>query len=261
MKKYFFLYLSFIRAGFIADMEYRANFIFRVATDVIWYVAQVLGFEVIFEHTKIIGTWNLAQTRVFLGLLFVVDALYMIALSDNLDRLTDRVRKGDLDLLLPKPVNSQFMVSLQRVSTSLISNFVIASIYFFWCFFALPEPNVLRLLWLAILIPCGLICLYAFRFMIAATSVIFTKSDNLQFLWHQVYRLGMRPDHIYSRWLRLIVLSVLPVAMVASVPSRFVLDPPDFPLALWTIAWTGFVLWLSNRFWRYALTFYSSASS
>jgi ABC-2 type transport system permease protein len=261
MKKYFFLYLSFIRAGFIADMEYRANFIFRVLTDVIWYIAQVLGFEVLFEHTKIIGTWNVEQTRVFLGLLFVVDALYMIILSDNLDRMTDRVRKGDLDLLLPKPINSQFMVSLQRVSTSLISNFIIASIYFFICFFHLPNHDVIRLLWLLILIPCGLICLYAFRFSIAATSVIFTKADNIQFLWHQVYRLGMRPDHLYSRWLRLTVLSILPVAMVASVPARFVLDPPEWDLALWTVAWTCFVLWASHRFWNFALKFYSSASS
>ncbi len=261
MRKYLRIYLSFFRTGFIADIEYRANFLFRVITDTVWYSAQIIGFEVIFSHTKSVAGWDIEKTRVFLGLLFMVDAIYMIALSDNLDKLSDRVRKGDLDLLLLKPINSQFMISFQRVSTSLISNFIIGIIYFGMALYHLPDLNPFRLLWLLLLIPCGLGSLYSFRFMIAATSVIFTKADNMQFVWHQVYRLGMRPDQIYSRWLRLIILSVIPVAMVASVPARFVVGPPDWGLAVWSLVWTGCCLWASTKYWKMALRYYSSASS
>ena len=261
MNKYFRLYLAFFRTGFIADMEYRANFIFRVLTDTIWYVAQITGFEVIFTHTNNIAGWDSQKTRVFLGLLFIVDAIYMITLSDNLDRLSDRVRKGDLDLLLLKPINSQFFISLQRVSTSLISNLIMATSYFCYCLYHLPDLSLIRLLWLLLLIPCGIICLYSFRFIFAATSIIFTKADNMQFLWHQVYRLGMRPDQIYSRWIRLMILSVVPVAMVASVPARFIVGPPDLTLAAWTVAWSCFCLWCSHKFWNLSLRYYSSASS
>ncbi len=38
----------------------------------------------------------------------------MIILSENLDQFSEKVHKGDLDLLLAKPVNSQFMISLQK---------------------------------------------------------------------------------------------------------------------------------------------------
>ena len=261
MKKYLLIYLSFIRTGFIADLEYRANFLFRVLTDTIWYAAQIIAFDVLFKHTNSIGTWNHEKTRVFLGVLFVSDAIYMITLSDNLDRLAERVRKGDLDLLLLKPINSQFMISFQRVSTSLISNFVMASAFLIYGCSQLPDFDLSRVFWLLLLIPCGIGCLYGFRFMIAATSVIFTKADNLQFLWYQIYRLGMRPDQIYSRWIRYIILSVIPVAMVASVPARFIVGPPDLALVAWTLLWTIFIIWCSNKYWNMALRFYSSASS
>ncbi len=261
MRKYWRIYWSFFRTGFIADMEYRANFLFRVVTDTVWYAAQIIGFNVIFTHTKSIAGWDAEKTRVFLGLLFVADAIYMIMLSDNLDKLTDRVRKGELDLLLVKPINSQFIVSLQRVSTSLITNLIMGICFLGYSFAQLPDASVPRLLWLLLMIPCGLVCLYSVRFMISATSVIFTKADNLQFLWHQVYRLGMRPDQIYSRWLRMIVLSVIPVAMIASVPARFVVGPPDWGLAAWTVGWSIFLIWCSSRYWKLALRFYTSASS
>jgi ABC-2 type transport system permease protein len=261
MKRYLSLYASFIRVGFIADMEYRANFISRVVTDIFWYAAQIIAFEVLFNHAPQIAGWDRAKTRVFLGLLFMVDALFMIAFSDNMERLGEKVRKGDLDLLLVKPINSQFMVSLQKVSTSLVMNFILACCFFAYAFSTLPEANALRLLWLLILVPCGLVSIYAFRFIVAATSIIFTKADNMQFMWYQFYRLGMRPDSIYQRWLRLFILSLVPVAMVGSVPARFIVGEPDFYLLAWTILWSSCVLWISHLYWNFALKHYSSASS
>jgi ABC-2 type transport system permease protein len=261
MNKYWRLYKSFIRTGFVADLEFRFNFSIKIISDIIWYGMQIMAFEILYQHTTIIGTWNLDQTRVFLGILFMADALYMIIFSDNLERMIDGVRKGDLDMILSKPVNSQFFVSLRKVDTSMIFGFWISASYFIWALVNFPNLEPLRLLWIIILIPCGLISFYSFRFMVATFSVIFTKADYLQFLWHQLYRLGMRPDQIYRPWLRLFILSLLPMGLIASVPARFIVEPPSLSLFLWTLCWSLFVLWLSGKFWSYALKFYASASS
>jgi len=261
LQKYSRLYSSFFKASFIADMEYRVNFLTRIFGDVFWYLAQIVMFEVLYLHTDKIGTWNVHQTRVFLGLLFVVDAIYMVIFSDNLDRLTERVRKGEMDLLLTKPVDSQFMLSCQRVNTALLGNFTIASSWLIYSLFKLPHLEPLKLLWLIVLIPTGVISLYSIRFMFGATAIIFTRSENLQFMWYQVYKLGMRPDHIYFPWLKFLLLTLFPVAIVASVPARAVLDPTNYWLFAWSIAWTAVILWLSHRFWNFCLKYYSSASS
>jgi len=261
LKKYFHLFLAFFRASFVADLEYRMNFATRILTDIIWYAAQIVTFEALFRVTDQIGSWNLAQTRVFLGMLFFVDALYMIFFSENLDRMSEKVRKGELDLLLAKPVSSQFMISCQRVNTAIIGNLLLATGWLTYALMGLPDFNWLRLLWLIILVPAGLLSLYSIRFSFCAVALIFTRADNVQYLWYQLYRLGMRPDSIYFPWLKMMILTVLPVAAVASIPSRALLDPPNFGLFAWVLIWSGVLLYLSHRFWNYCLKFYSSASS
>lgn len=261
MMKYLRLYKAFMIASLKADLEYRMNFVSRIVTDIFWYVAQIVTFEALFLHTDKLGSWNLAQTRVFLGLLFVVDAFYMIMLSENLDKMSDRVRKGEMDLLLAKPVNSQFMMSLQRANTAIFGNLVMGLAWLIWSLSQLPDFSWPRLFWLIVLVPCGLIALYGIRFMISATAVIFTRSENLQYMWYQLYRLGMRPDSIYAPWLKFVVVTLLPVGLIASVPSRFLLGPPDLGAFALAVVVAGAFLWMSQRFWKYALTFYTSASS
>ncbi len=261
LRKYFRLFAAFAKASFVADLEYRANFATRILTDIIWYVAQIVTFEALFRVTDKIGDWNLEQMRVFLGILFVVDAIYMILFSDNLDRMAEKVRKGDMDLLLTKPVNSQFMISFQRVNTAITGNLLIALGWLVFSLLNLPEMNWVRLPWLLVLVPVGLASLYSIRFMFTSVSLIFTKADNLQYLWFQLYRLGMRPDSIYFPWLKIMVLSVLPVAAIASVPARAILEAPNPLLFGWVIFWSIAMVYFSHRFWNYCLRFYSSASS
>lgn len=261
MMKYLRLYRAFFKASLVADLEYRMNFLTRIVTDIFWYLAQIVTFETLFRHTEKIGTWNLEQMRVFLGLLFVVDAFYMIFFSENLDKFSDKVRKGEMDLLLAKPVDSQFILSLQRTNTAIFGNLILGVSWLIFALNGLPEFSPARLLWLIVLIPAGLTALYSVRFMFGATAVIFTKNENLQYVWYQVYKLGMRPDHIYFPWLKFALLTLFPVAFVASVPSRAILDAPNFGLYLWVIVWSTTLLYLSHRFWRFCLRFYSSASS
>lgn len=259
--RYLSLYAALFRTSFITDLEYRVNFLTRIVTDIFWYVAQIMTFEVLFYHTPKIGDWNLAQMRVFLGIVFIADGLYMILFSENMDQFSDKVRKGDLDLLLAKPVNSQFMLSLQKSSTAAIGNLAIGISWFIYSLLQLPDFEWLRLLWLILLIPCGLVALYSVRFTIAASAVIFARSENLQFIWYQIYRLGMRPDSIYVPWLKWLLLTALPVGVVASVPARALLEPPQWGLFAWVVVLAGLLIYLSNRFWKFALRSYSSASS
>lgn len=261
MFKYLRLYRAFFIASLKADLEYRMNFLSRIVTDIFWYAAQILTIEALFRHTPKIGSWDLPQTRVFLGFVFLIDAFYMIILSENMDRINDRVRKGEMDLLLAKPVNSQFMMSCQRATTAILGNLLMALGWFAWSISKLPSFDWLRILWLVVLIPCALLTLYGIRFMISTTAVLWTRSENLQYIWYQLYRLGLRPDSLYPPWLRIIVLTVLPVGMIASVPTRFLLEAPDFKLLALTLFVAGSFLYASIRFWKYSLQYYTSASS
>ncbi|MCX7978850.1 MAG: ABC-2 family transporter protein [Bdellovibrionaceae bacterium] len=261
MKKYIGLLVAFSKASFISDMEYRLNFVNRIAMDVVWYAVQIFAFEVLFRHTTHLGGWTVEQVRVFLGVLFAVDAIYMYVFSENLDHFVELVRKGDLDLLLAKPVSAQFMVSFRKFHSASLVNFTMAVAWLWWSLSFIPDFNPWRLLWLLVIFPCGLAVIYTIRFFFCSLALIFTRSDNLQFVWYHLWKLGQRPDSIYVPWFRYFLLSALPVGIIGSVPARLLMEQESLWLVPWSLGISFLMLGFSRRFWHFCLRQYSSASS
>lgn len=261
LKKILLLYWTFFKMSLITDLEFRLNFAIRVFNDVIWYVAQILTFEVIFRHTSHIGDWNLEQTRVFLGVLFVVDGFYMLFIHENIETFPEKVSRGDLDLLLLKPVNSQFIISCQRFVTPALANLTMGIGWLTWSIWQVQAFSWIGLGLFILMIPSSILVIYSMRFLFAATSVILTKSENIQYLWFSLYRLGTRPDTIFTNPWRLVILTVIPMGIVASVPSRLLFNEAPWPLIIWGFIVGPLLLYFSTVFWQYCLTRYQSASS
>ncbi len=261
LRKYIRLFSILLKTSFIADLEFRVNFSLRIFTDIMWYLMQVLSFEVLFNYTPTIGGWDRYQMRVFLGVLFVVDSLYMIFVQDNVDRFADKVRKGELDFILAKPVSSQFLVSFQKVATASFGNLLIAIGFFIYAVSLIEDFNWYRVFWFLLVLPSSFIVVYTSRFFFTCLNLIFVKSESVQFLWYNCYKLGMRPDSIYFPFMKFILLTVFPMAFVASVPARMLLEPPNALLIIWSLMIGPIFLYLSHKFWNYCLRHYASASS
>lgn len=261
LRKYIRLFSILLKTSFIADLEFRVNFSLRIFTDIMWYLMQVLSFEVLFNYTPSIGGWDRYQMRVFLGVLFVVDSLYMIFVQDNVDRFADKVRKGELDFILAKPVSSQFLVSFQKVATASFGNLLIAIGFFVYAVSLIEDFNWYRVFWFLLVLPSSFIVVYTSRFFFTCLNLIFVKSESVQFLWYNCYKLGMRPDSIYFPFMKFILLTVFPMAFVASVPARMLLEPPNALLIVWSVLIGPIFLYLSHKFWNYCLRYYASASS
>lgn len=262
IKKYAGLFAAFFKISAIADLEYRANLAVKIFTDLLWYCSQIAVFEVLYLHTPQLAGWNVHQLRVFMGIMFLVDAIYMVIFHENLDQLPEKVRKGELDLLLVKPVNSQFMLSCNRFSTAYIGNAILLIAWTSWALAQLPDGIPwARLPFLLIVIPCGVLTIYCLRLFFTGVTLIFTQANAIVYIWYQVYRLGTRPDRIYPPILRYAVLTVIPVGFIASVPARVLLDPADWTLIAAPPLVAAALLYTTTRYWRFALRHYSSASS
>lgn len=261
LRKYLRLFSILLKTSLIADLEFRINFSLRIFTDIMWYLMQILSFEVLFNYTPHIGDWDRYQMRVFLGVLFIVDSLYMIFVQDNVDRFADKVRKGELDFILVKPVSSQFLVSFQKIATASFGNLLIAIGFFIYAVSQIEDFNWYRVFWFLLVLPTSFVVVYASRFFFTCLNLIFVKSESVQFLWYNCYKLGMRPDSIYFPFMKLILLTVFPMSFVASVPSRMLLEPPNAYLIAWSLIIGPLFLYLSSKFWKFCLRYYASASS
>lgn len=255
------LYKAFFKASLVSELEYRLNFILLISGEFIWYASQLVFFEIIYRHTGIIGDWDIHQMRVFIILFLFVDAIYMFLWDQNFIAFNDNVRKGGLDLLLMKPIDSLFMISSQKMSVSHIPTFLITGGGLIWAVSQIPDFEWSKLFWLFILIPSGLSVIFCFRFALNATAILFTRADFLQYLWYSMFKLGMRPDTIYPGVLRVVIIFVLPFAMVASIPARILMEPVHNGILIWACAMPFILIYLLKKYWRFCLKFYSSASS
>lgn len=263
MKRYLGLYASFFRASLMADLEYRLNILTKIFTDILWYLAQASVFEVLFHHVPQISGWDIHSARVFMAIVFVVDAIWMILFQENFERLSWKVKQGELDLVLAKPVDAQFFLTLQKQNTSYVINTFLASVYLSWTISQLPQAVApwKIVLFITVGIPLGLLVSYSFRLMFSTLSVVYTNAESINYVWYQIYRLGMRPDPFYPKWLRILVLTLLPVGFVASVPARLIIGDVEWWLILGGITMTTLLFLLSRYLWKKSLRHYASASS
>jgi len=74
-------------------------------------------------------------------------------------------------------------------------------------------------------------------------------------------KFGERPDRIYTGWLRRLVTLVIPFSLIASFPTRLLIEDFDWRIlahiCVVTVCLFSFTLWV----WSRALRSYSSASS
>lgn len=262
MMRYLRLYARFVEFSFSRALQFRLDFFFRIAMDLIYYVFNLLFFEVIYLHAGQFAGWNSAQARVFVGLYILIDALQMTLFSNNTWMLPGLVNKGDLDYYLLRPVSSLFFVSLRDFAANSFVNLLMAATILGWALLSGPvglTPVTLGLcgLYLAI----GLLLHYSLH-MIFVLAVFWTQSgQGFAFLHWTFTRFTERPDRIYTGVLRVLVTTVLPYGIIASFPARLVLEGFHWPvflkLAGLAIGFFGIVLWMWNR----GLKIYASASS
>jgi ABC-2 type transport system permease protein len=260
--KYIGLWFNFLKISWMAEAEYRLNMFVRVFSDVIWYFSQITIFEVLFYHVPRISGWDIQTMRVFMGILFMIDATYMILFHDNFENAPSLVRKGELDFILLKPMNSQFMFSCRKVNAVYSINLVIVAGYLIWAIHRLPQPPALMQYPLTLaLMASGLGVLYSLRFLFAALNVILTNAGSLTYVWYQFYRLGNRPHALYPSWLRWCLLTIFPVGLIVSVPATNLVGRLETPAIWLSPIITLLLLYITTRYWNFVLKFYSSASS
>lgn len=260
--RYCKLLLSFLQMSWMADSEYRLNFVLKIIGETGWYLAQLSLFEVLYTHTNQISGWDVHDMRVFMATLFLVDVFHMIFTMEGLEGMFSMIRKGDLDMYLTKPINSQFMVSMRKISTAYFLNFLIILGYLVWTIRGLNRPvNAWQIFSFIVLIVSGGVVQYAVRFCFATLTVLLQDAGNIHFVWHQLYRLATRPDPIYPMFLRVFIFTLFPVAFFASVPSRILIDGIDWRLIAASLIFAWLTFKASAKFWNYALKHYASASS
>ncbi|MFN3386270.1 MAG: ABC-2 family transporter protein, partial [Candidatus Thermochlorobacter sp.] len=124
------------------------------------------------------------------------------------------------------------------------------------------SPTALDVLAYTVLAISGLIVMYSIQVFFAALGFIFVNaSTGLQWGFHHLYQLAMRPEAIYKGIMRFFLLYLLPMIVISSVPATMILRGFDAQTFLTCIAISVIALFATRQFFYFALSRYESASS
>ena len=263
VNRYIKLWLAFFRNTLSRDMEFKMNFVLELFIDFIYYGSLFFFFQVIFQYQNSFGDFNQDAVIIFLILLYIVDSIYVFFLGGNVFEVNNKVRTGDLDFILTKPINPQFFISFRYVNSYALISIFILSVLLLQLSYNYHNEQFIIINYVVcfISIILGVSIFYSIEFIIACLAFWFRNFSYAGWLAGELIKYSRRPDSIYKKWFRKTLFTIFPMAMICSVPSRILIFGIDFKLFVLQLFISIFFLWVTTLIWRKGLLQYESASS
>jgi ABC-2 type transport system permease protein len=240
-------------------MEYRSNYLVTVFHLVIYIFFNVAFYQVILKNVGTIQGWNYPQLVVLMGTFMLIDSVFMTFMVANFGEFDGYVRLGELDRLLTKPMDPQFLVSCQRALFDEMASFFIGlGVVAYGCFLLSFVPSLLQLLGYAFFLFCSFVLTYAFGLMVSSLVFIFEKIDSIHEVVISFVQFSKLPD-VYRGPIKITFMLFVPVAFAAFVPTGIFFGKVDIFFLLYYLGITIGFLMLSRFMWKFLLKRYKSA--
>jgi ABC-2 type transport system permease protein len=247
-------------------MAFRGNFLVKISVEVIWLGILLAFYRTVFAKTRLIAGWPEDQYLFFVGCFFAMNGLIEMLFLDNCNEFAELVRTGDLDFLLLKPIDEQFLITCRKFDWGTAPNVLMglgvmlaALSQMHWAF----DP--LRVAVFLLTFVCGTAIAYSFMLMLTALSVWMVRNQSLMEMWWLFTSLARYPREIFlGTWaepLGVFFTFVMPILLVVNVPAAAMVRVLDVKMVGFTLAATVAAVWVSRRFFLFALRSYRSASS
>lgn len=265
--RYFRLFAALARFSMAREMAFRGNFLAKVFVETLWLGLLLIFYRTVFARTTVVAEWSEPQFLFFVGCNFVLGGIIETFFLGNCAGFADLIRSGDLDHYLLKPIDEQFLLTCWDIDWSSGANVLLGGAVMG---IALGQMDdwTFRLDQAAIFVgmfACGVAIAYSFLVMLMSTSVWLVRNQSLYELWWLFASLMRYPREIFTTTWALPIgwffTFVIPVMIVANVPARVMVKEIDPLMLFFMIAVTGVLLFVSRRFFRFALRRYRSASS
>ena len=276
------VFYMFLRNSLVRDLSFRSNFWIECVSSLSWVIMNLGFYLLIFSYTNSIGEntgWGKWEFFVFLATTLLVNSLVQMFFMPNIQEFSELIRTGKLDFALLKPIDTQFLVSFEKVNWPSTANFLFGLLLMGISLFQLthrPENpiqlNAMMVVTFIIFVLCGVAILYSLMIVLAASSIWLGRNTSLYDFWFYITSFSRYPMEIYNAGtlgmsLQLIFTFVIPILIVVNVPARIMAKPfgvsetQMWALPVYMLVATTLSLLFSRWVFKASLRSYRSASS
>ncbi len=175
-------------------------------------------------------------------------------------RFRPLVVSGDFDLILVKPVNALFRVLAG--GADIIDLITIPPLIFaIYYVVKILNPSLVLTALYILLILNALLIATAFHIAVLSLGIITLEIDHTIMIYRDLMNLGRFPVDIYKQPLQGVLTYLIPVGLMVTLPAKALMGLVTPTGVFSSFAIGVFAVFISLKFWNFALTKYTSASS
>lgn len=244
------------------ETQYRANFIALAVVGIVETIVTVLPMLLLFGFTDVLSGWTQSEAIALVGLYRIAISFYEMVAGNGVLKLSSDVNSGDLDLLLIRPVNAQFLVTFRYVSLFQIVNVMIGLLVFG---IGISQSTVAfgwqSLLQTLMIYSSGLVLLGSIVSAGAYIAFRATTVEQLPWAVMDIAQMGQYPISFYPGPVRSVLTIIVPVAFVTTFPMDALRGSVGWGMCAIAVAFAGAALMGLRWWWNNSVRHYASASS
>lgn len=262
MQHYLKVYKALLKINLVRIMTYRANFISSIFISVGWSIFSVTSILLLTHNAKTVYGWTRVELLTLTFVYNIYTGIFNALFGVNFERFSRIIDKGELDGLLLKPIDSQFLVSfwitgynrLIRIIIGLVLTFYMVVFYFH---FPITVVNIISFF---VLLALGILTSYSFWFIICTIMMWSPRLSNLVELLYNIQTIARYPQTMLRETFYFLFFFFLPLTLIVSTPTKVLINKALGGDLVGLLFFT-FVLFLISRWWwKFALRWYTSAS-
>lgn len=222
------------------------------------------GFFASFLYFVVKGAGGLAGYNIiqiiFFFLTFNVIDVFAQFFYREVYRFRPLLVSGDFDLVLVKPMNALFralMGGADVIDLVTIPPLLFAVVYVG----RMLDPSTAQVIYYVALVINGLLIATAFHIAVISMGIITLEVDHTIMIYRDLTNLGRFPIDIYRQPLRGVLTYLVPVGMMITLPGKALAGLVKPTTVIFSFGFGLIVIFLSLKFWNFALKRYTSASS
>ncbi len=221
MKRYIKLYKIFLKNSFIKEFSDIPNIVVSHIAVIAWMLSTVIFYRVLLNHFEEIAGWNWAECLILIGSYFTIDGLIYTLFYWNMLKIKNFVNNRNLDLIIIKPIDSQFIMSTQEIQASMYIQFITTLVFIIIGISNLSlSISITQIILYLIFMTCACFIAYSLWFILTCTIFWIPKIDNIIHFFEEIFSFAQYPSSIFSGILSIIIHFLIPLAFMTSIPSQ-----------------------------------------
>ena len=256
------LWRRFFAQAVVRETQFRAHFFTTVVVGLVQLGLGIVPILLLFGYTSDMRGWSQAEVIVLVGMFQIVTGLIAAFVAPNLNRMTTYLTQGELDVVLVRPVSSQFYLTLRWINVAELGNVVTGAVVLvFGLVRSGASPNPLEILQAVLLAGSGLVLLTAVWSAMVYLAFWLQSESPIGNLFYELKEAGRYPLAFFPVGVRAFFTFAFPVGFASTVPAQALSGDLGWLPVAGGLGLAAVAVVLVRAFWRLGLRSYASASS